>query len=446
MAYNLRSASNMEAMQAEDTTPNATERCTSPDNAPLNPAASMDGILSFLMQQEEKHQREKVDEESRRRQEKIEERQWLQEHLINRIVGVEESVEGVKGRLETLEGEVSGLQEETDRLRQETSKFLQQETEKLRAEVYQHLERHATFQEAPIDLEFQPPTSYSALSPQAPSFQYQPSQQQANVTSARPNDARPIQRPTLYDGKLPIDGYLIQFETAADINQWGPDEKLKFLITSLTGPALSVLQTLPPERQHSYAELVAALRARFQDGRTGEWAKITLQDRTRKAKESLPELAADIETLVRRAYPQINEIAVESLACDYFTRALINLEVRQQVKLRGPTTLRQALEAATQIEAALLSTQKTPATRHPVRAISSGGPDQQIANNSQQVQAAVEYVLKEALEKVQEGKTEGNKDRRIICYNCSKPGHIARNCRRPKRSESRKPSEAGSEN
>ena len=36
-------------------------------------------------------------------------------------------------------------------------------------------------------------------------------------------------------------------------------------------------------------------------------AKVALQDRTRRNKETLPELAGDIDALVRKAYPSGNE-------------------------------------------------------------------------------------------------------------------------------------------
>ena len=234
--------------------------------------------------------------------------------------------------------------------------------------------------------------------------------------STRPADLRPVQRPSSYDGKAPWDSYQIQFETAAEINNWGPEEKVKFLVTSLTGSALAVLQTIPPEKRQSYPELVAALGARFNDGKTGEYAKIALQERMRKAKESLPELAAEMEALIRKAYPSIDEKAIDTLACDYFIRALTDPEVKQQVKYRAPTTLRQALEFATQIEAACLTVPKSAAARHYVRAISTEGGtlDAKGVDLLEQIKRLVESLMSQ----LGTGQTQRDRSRRMCCYNC----------------------------
>lgn len=336
-----------------------------------------------------------------------------------------------------VEGKMNAFGQELHNVNAKVNAFgqeLYQEIEKLRSELYQQLERRAAIQD--------PSTPACHLSPLAASFQPgdqpQSSPCRSSVALSRPVDSRPIQRPTPYDGRAPWEAYYLQFETAAEINQWGPDEKVKFLITSLTGQALGVLQTLPQEKQRSYPELVAALRARFHDGKTGEYAKITLQERARRAKESLPELAADVESLVRKAYPQGNESMIDTLACDYFVRALTDPEVKQQVKLRAPTTLRQALEFATQIEAAYLTIQKTPTPRHQVRAIASGEESQQPGKTNDwvaQVKRAFHKVLEELTTETQPGRAETYKGQRPVCFNCAKPGHIAKNCRRPRKGE-----------
>ena len=82
-----------------------------------------------------------------------------------------------------------------------------------------------------------------SLSPEAPPFLYSRVHRMHRV---------PVQRPTLYDGKTPWDAYRIQYEMTAEINGWDESEKARLLVTSLTGAAMSVLQTLPAEDHHSY--------------------------------------------------------------------------------------------------------------------------------------------------------------------------------------------------
>ena len=176
-------------------------------------------------------------------------------------------------------------------------------------------------------------------------------------------------------GKLPG----IQYEMTAEMNGWDESEKARFLVTSLTGAAMGLLQTLPAEDHYSYQRLERALNARFRDNKKGEMASVALQDRTRRNKETLPELAGDIHALVRKACPSGNEQMWGTLACDYFVRALTNMEVKQQVKMRAPTTLPDALDIALHLEAICLSTQ---VQRHSMCAITTSSNNNSKSSSS----------------------------------------------------------------
>ena len=89
-----------------------------------------------------------------------------------------------------------------------------------------------------------------------------------------------------------------------------------------------------------------ALNAEFRDTKKGDLAKVALHDRTRRHKETLPELVGDIDAFVRNAYPSGNEQMCGTLACHYIVRALTNMEVNQHVKMMARTTLLEALDIA----------------------------------------------------------------------------------------------------
>lgn len=404
MAYNLRSSTDSE----------------------VSGQCSVIDLITFLKQEREERDREREE----RRQEKVD----LHEHIEAVGQRVSSSITQMEGRVDALGVEVNNVRRD-----------MQAETDRLRAEFNAELRRLAC--PAPLN----PAVSLSPrATPFVPNGQRENDSALAAVDAGRssnvqppsiPTDFRPIQRPTSFDGKTPWEAYSIQFETVAEINKWGQEEKARFLISSLTGPALAVLQTMPQDKRKCYPHLVAALEARFSDGKTGEFAKISLQERVRRSKESLPELAADIEFLVRKAYPTIDEKGVDSLACDYFVRALTHPEVRQQVKFRAPTTLRQALEIAIQIEVACLTDPRT-ITRHQVRAMTSlneDEPTEEKINLERQIEKVFRQVLEELIEKLRTDTSRREQGRRVICYRCSRPGHIARNCRQPKRNEDVKP-------
>ncbi len=90
---------------------------------------------------------------------------------------------------------------------------------------------------------------------------------ECNATSARGADysaGRPVQKPTIFDGRSSWEAYVTQFEIVAEINQWDGPDKAAFLATSLRGPALTVLSNLPSESRVHYPSLLAALESRLE--------------------------------------------------------------------------------------------------------------------------------------------------------------------------------------
>jgi TolA-binding protein len=243
-------------------------------------------------------------------------------------------------------------------------------------------------------------------------------------------DARPIQRPPLYDGKVPWPAYQAQFEIAAGINGWSDDDKARFLATCLTGPALSVLWNVPEAQRGSYPHLTAALNLRFNDGRSGEMAKVRLTGRSRRRGESLAELASDIECLVHQSYPTGDLAMWDTLSTDYFINSLDDAEMKRQVKLARPTSLQAALEAAQQLEAVNASVSCQPVPRRAfVRQVGrkwqTEGPGQR---QDIPPDGDVKELLNEVLREVrgQRGRPRNFSSRpgsSGACFSCGSEGH-----------------------
>ena len=109
-----------------------------------------------------------------------------------------------------------------------------------------------------------------------------------------------------------------QFEILAEIDGWESQEKTAFLAASLQGQALSVLNCLSDSSRRNYNALVQALDSRYGTLCQSELNRATLRNRIRRRDESLPELAGDIERLVRLAYPSGTPEMLEALAKDQF--------------------------------------------------------------------------------------------------------------------------------
>ena len=83
---------------------------------------------------------------------------------------------------------------------------------------------------------------------------------------------------------------------------------------SLTGPALTVISNLSPDKLYNYSSLVAALEAHLGSSHQAGLHRNKLKSRTRKREEDLPELAEEVERLARLAYPEAPADMLELLA------------------------------------------------------------------------------------------------------------------------------------
>lgn len=125
-------------------------------------------------------------------------------------------------------------------------------------------------------------------------------------------------------------------------------------------PAATVLTNLPRDQHQNYESLVSALEARFGTAHQTELNRVRLKTRTRHWEESLAELAEDIERLVHLTYSNTTESMVEVLSKDHFIDSLPDEEVRLRIRQNKPTTLRETLALALELESYQLASKKKP--------------------------------------------------------------------------------------
>ena len=102
------------------------------------------------------------------------------------------------------------------------------------------------------------------------------------------------------------------------MNRWSNAEKATYLAISLRSAAAPALTNLPPKKCQDYGALTTALDLCFGVAHQTELNWMRLKARTHRQKESLAELAKDVEWLVRLAYPEADESMVKVLAQDHF--------------------------------------------------------------------------------------------------------------------------------
>ena len=140
--------------------------------------------------------------------------------------------------------------------------------------------------------------------------------------------------------------------------------------------------------------------------------------------ESPPELAEDIERLVRLAYPDVAESMVEVLAKDQFMDSLPEEDMCLHIRQNRPATLRAAMETALELESFQLASNKAEVQleEHPVQQQESAKPKESV--NTDVLQQLVE-ALKHYSQKCRgptprtfkRGTTPGGKST-VVCWKC----------------------------
>ena len=161
-------------------------------------------------------------------------------------------------------------------------------------------------------------------------------------------------KPGTFDGTGNWSDYLIQFNLIADYCQWNAYEKALHLAINLRGTAQSVLADLRQEQRTNFRALTSALAARFEPVQQSELHRATLKTRLQRENETLPELAQDVNRLVRLAYPSASVEIREKLAKDYFIDALNDHELEWNVLRGKPESVDNALKLALEYESFLI--------------------------------------------------------------------------------------------
>lgn len=247
--------------------------------------------------------------------------------------------------------------------------------------------------------------------------------------------AGPKMKPPIYDGTTSWTDYLLQFELVAELNDWNERTKALSLATSLRGVAQSVLGDLSPMGRHHYPSLVACLNQRFGPENQNEMFWVMLNNRTRKPKETLPELAHEIRRLVKLAHPTAEHAMLEDLSKKHFMNALPDADMRLHIVHSKPRTLDDAVRVAVETEAFNEAEKFRPGGRRPVRAIVSEEVSDQTLPLVHQIHETLLALTKsvDAMNNSVRTQTQASRNKRFDpktteCYYCHEMGHTKKYC------------------
>lgn len=266
--------------------------------------------------------------------------------------------------------------------------------------------------------------------------------------------AKPVVLPEPFDGTTSWEEWSFHFENVANVNAWDDAQKLQWIRVRLTGRAQKALQHLPEAAQATYPATKAALKARFDPESRQTRYQAEFQARRKKPSEGWADFAEDLQSLVDKAYPALQNEARERLAINSYLQQLTDPQVAFSVRQKRPETLDDAVAATLEMESYALPTahagvvstlQPEPESEPETASVAAIDPIERLTNIVQRLTEQVE-TLKLETSKAAHPPADSNPDRRGWrgrgirrqsagprafdgeCWNCHRRGHIARNC------------------
>lgn len=149
-----------------------------------------------------------------------------------------------------------------------------------------------------------------------------------------------------FDGKMPWEEYLVHVEVTAEANGWTETRTGKKLASAMKGAALTALCELPKATRTNYQQILEAMSTRFGLRTQAAKMKLLLIRRKQAEGEGLAELAADIERLIRGAYPDEPKSFRDTVGVQRFLDAMRHTGLRTALALASPATVQEALMKA----------------------------------------------------------------------------------------------------
>lgn len=150
----------------------------------------------------------------------------------------------------------------------------------------------------------------------------------------------------IFNENVDVEVFLKRFEEVSKMCDWSPEEEMFYIRGKIEGSAAELVYAREPE---NLDELRKLLRTSY--GRSGKQRqyRAALNSRKRRPGESLQGLCTDLRNLMSAAYPAIKGEVLDDMVMSHFVQAL-DVELQEKVRIRGPSTLVEAVNAALELE------------------------------------------------------------------------------------------------
>lgn len=264
--------------------------------------------------------------------------------------------------------------------------------------------------------------------------------------------------------------FVSDFERMADGKRWSEADRCQYLPMFLEGMAADEWHKQSDDMRQNYRELIHLFRAKYAPPELAGVYCSELHAAKQGDDESVLDFAGRIQKLGQRGYPDLDSTQRESILKESFLAGL-RADLGLLVRLQRPRTMNEAIQAGRQIDCASKLGNSSAARR--TGAPMATSPLSHLTQNSEFQQrqlaagqsaptpisnepsasgdnAAFQYLMTRQLTELQNqlaslqmnqqhpdsGQPRGNpanrsswtEDGRPICFNCNRPGHVARSC------------------
>ena len=260
----------------------------------------------------------------------------------------------------------------------------------------------------------------------------------------------PLPKLPTFDGK-PHEwrSFIFQFRQRAKYRHWSAKEKLEQLLACLRGKAVEYIFNRPKSSLRDYYALRDTLTVRYDISELPGTARRQLNSIRQEEQESLEDYADRVLVKVLEAYPKIEEDTAQGIGVENFLRGCKDKAAAYAAAEHRPETIQMALQfvkdSAANLKAfgrpAVAARQVTfaePEVTDPTTASLKKEHERLLRMMSDVFQRLDVDPARRSDTGGSRRRTSPSPDRNrnrsaSPCFNCQEPGHMARECSRPRR-------------